>query len=82
MTAQQEYPITKYQPKYFVAESFESAKLKLREYASTLDRPFDIAYNPFTQRVEVLDSISKVQTVMKHLHSQMGVLTRAMTKLS
>jgi len=82
VTAQQEYPITKYQPKYFVAESFESAKLKLREYASTLDRPFDIAYNPFTQRVEVLDSISKVQTVMKHLHSQMGVLTRAMTKLS
>jgi phenylalanine-4-hydroxylase len=28
--AETEYPITKYQPVYFVAESFESAKEKVR----------------------------------------------------
>ena len=33
VTCETEYPITTYQPKYFVTESFEDAKLKLKEFA-------------------------------------------------
>ena len=36
VTALQEYPITTYQPVYFVAESFAQAKEQLRAYTSTL----------------------------------------------
>ena len=50
---EQEYPITKYQPVYFVAESFERAKAQMRQFAESLDRPFTVHYNPFTQTVEV-----------------------------
>jgi phenylalanine-4-hydroxylase len=30
LTAEQDYPITEYQPVYFVSESFEDAKQKVR----------------------------------------------------
>jgi phenylalanine-4-hydroxylase len=50
---EQPYPITKYQPVYFVAESFERAKAQMRQFAESLDRPFTLHYNPFTQTVEV-----------------------------
>ena len=33
VTCEKEYPITTYQPTYFVTESFEDAKLKLKEFA-------------------------------------------------
>lgn len=32
-TCEVEYPITTYQPKYFVTESFDDAKHKLKEFA-------------------------------------------------
>merc|ERR1712233_75267 len=51
-TAVQEYPITEYQPVYFVAESFETAKKQLQDFATTLSRPFELYYNPITQCVE------------------------------
>ena len=33
VTCETEYPITTYQPKYFVTESFDDAKIKLKEFA-------------------------------------------------
>ena len=43
----QEYPITNYQPLYFVADSFRSAQEKVREWAAAnLSRPFAVRYNP------------------------------------
>jgi phenylalanine-4-hydroxylase len=71
----QEYPITEYQPVYFVAESFEDAKTKLRyvrvpegcrpylcrsEFASTLKKPFTVRYNAYTESIEVLDNADSV----------------------
>jgi phenylalanine-4-hydroxylase len=58
------YPITTYQPTYFVAESFSDAKHKLREFSGTLPKPFYARYNPMTQSVWVdraltLDKVDK-----------------------
>ncbi|KAJ2190053.1 hypothetical protein EV181_001255 [Coemansia sp. RSA 532] len=58
---EQKYPITEYQPLYFVADSFRDATAKLREFNKTMKRPFQVRYNPYTRLVEVLDSKDKVQ---------------------
>ena len=42
-----EYPLLEYQPKYFIAESFKHAKQLITEYAKTIDRPFDVRYDPY-----------------------------------
>jgi phenylalanine-4-hydroxylase len=36
----QKYPITEYQPVYFVADSFKDATAKVRAFAASLKRPF------------------------------------------
>lgn len=51
---QQEYPITTYQPVYFVAESLESAKHKMKEYCQNVPRSFDVEYCNKTESVKVL----------------------------
>lgn len=38
VAAKQTYPITTYQPIYFVAKSFEDAKEKIRRFSYELDR--------------------------------------------
>jgi phenylalanine-4-hydroxylase len=55
VTGVTEYPITEYQPVYYVADSFAAAKDKLRAFAATLNRPFHVRYNPYTESVEILD---------------------------
>ena len=59
----QTYPVTEYQTVYFVADSFESAKLKLREFCKLIPRPFALRYNPYTESVEVIDKKEKLLQV-------------------
>ncbi|KAJ2642569.1 hypothetical protein IW137_002683, partial [Coemansia sp. RSA 1287] len=56
---EQTYPLSDYQPLYFVADSFRDATAKLREFNKTMKRPFQVRYNPYTRLVEVLDSKDK-----------------------
>ncbi len=51
--AEQDYPITDYQPVYFVAESLQDAKSRMREFCRNLTRPFYARYNPATERIWV-----------------------------
>ncbi|XP_070537788.1 tyrosine 3-monooxygenase-like isoform X2 [Ptychodera flava] len=80
-TAVQEYQDESYQPVYFVAESFEDAKQKMREYVSTLERPFEVYYNALNQTIEVLDTKEKIQEKLKNLKADMNTLCLALTKL-
>jgi len=48
-----DYPITTYQPKYFVAESLADAKAKMRQFADELPRPFRARFNPLNGSVWV-----------------------------
>jgi phenylalanine-4-hydroxylase len=52
--AKLEFPITTYQPVYFVAEDFKDATAKFREFMTTLDPPFQLKYNPAARRIKVL----------------------------
>lgn len=48
-----EFPITEYQPLYFVADSLQDAKSRMQEYCRTLARPFYARYNPATESIWV-----------------------------
>jgi phenylalanine-4-hydroxylase len=51
--ATQAFPITEYQPRYFVADSLQDAKARMQEYCRTLARPFYARYNPATESIWV-----------------------------
>ncbi|XP_054844785.1 phenylalanine-4-hydroxylase isoform X2 [Eublepharis macularius] len=80
-TAVQKYPVTEFQPKYYVAESFKDAKQKLRKYASTIPRPFSVRYNPYTQRIEVLDNAKQLKNLADSISNEMGLLCNALQKI-
>jgi len=74
------YPITSYQPTYFVAESFQDAKEKVIDFATKMNRPFSVRYNPWTQSIEVLDNKQKMSRFMKDIQTQMSTLNAAIEK--
>uniref|UniRef100_A0A8C9XRI8 phenylalanine 4-monooxygenase n=1 Tax=Sander lucioperca TaxID=283035 RepID=A0A8C9XRI8_SANLU len=80
-TSIQKYPITEYQPVYFVAESFEDAKEKVRKFAATIPRPFSVRYNPYTQSIEVLDNTQQLKNLADSISGEMGKLCEALQKL-
>ena len=51
--AEQDFPITQYQPLYFVATSLQDAKTRMRSFCRGLPRPFYARYNPATERIWV-----------------------------
>ena len=51
--AKQDYPVTDYQPVYFVATSLQDAKARMRGFCESLPRPFYARYNPATESVWV-----------------------------
>eukprot|EP00455_Lapot_gusevi_P009433 TRINITY_DN1421_c0_g1_i1.p1 TRINITY_DN1421_c0_g1~~TRINITY_DN1421_c0_g1_i1.p1 ORF type:complete len:431 (-),score=173.00 TRINITY_DN1421_c0_g1_i1:215-1507(-) len=56
----QDYPITSYQPLYYMAKSFEEAKQRMREFSDAMERPFYVRYNALSQSLQV-DRNIKVQ---------------------
>lgn len=53
VAALQDFPITTYQPVYFLAESLQDAKVKMRKYCEELPRPFFALYNAQTESVHI-----------------------------
>ncbi|MXY50925.1 MAG: hypothetical protein F4Y86_00125 [Gammaproteobacteria bacterium] len=51
--ANQPYPVTEYQSLYFVAESLQDAKARMRAFCESLPRPFYARYNPATESIWV-----------------------------
>uniref|UniRef100_A0AAQ5YWT8 Tyrosine 3-monooxygenase n=1 Tax=Amphiprion ocellaris TaxID=80972 RepID=A0AAQ5YWT8_AMPOC len=81
-TAVQPYQDQTYQPVYFVSESFEDAKIKLRKYSANIKRPFAVRYDPFTCSVEVLDQPRKIQNALSQMREDLKTLHSALEKLS
>jgi phenylalanine-4-hydroxylase len=53
VACEQDFPITRYQPRYFVAQSLQQAKERMRDFCQRLPRPFYARYNPATQSIWV-----------------------------
>lgn len=80
-TAMQPYQDQEYQPVYYVAESFEDAKDKFRRWVSGMSRPFEVRFNPHTGRVEVLDSVDKLESLVHQLNTELLHLANAVNKM-
>ncbi|XP_071439830.1 tyrosine 3-monooxygenase [Hetaerina americana] len=81
-TAVQPYQDQEYQPVYYVADSFEDAKEKFRRWTSTcMSRPFEVRFNPHTERVEILDSVDSLESLISQMSLEMLHLTNALKKL-
>ncbi|CAL8322982.1 unnamed protein product [Lota lota] len=81
-TSVQPYQDQTYQPVYFVSESFEDAKVKMRKFSAKINRPFSVRYDPFTCSVEVLDQPEKIQNTLSQMKEDLRVLHTAMEKLA
>ncbi|XP_041112229.1 tyrosine hydroxylase 2 [Polyodon spathula] len=82
ITAVQPYQDQTYQPVYFVSESFEEAKTKLRQYSSKIKKAFSVRYDPFTCSIEVLDKPQKVKNALNQMRDELKNLCFALEKLS
>ncbi|NP_001191619.1 tryptophan 5-monoxygenase [Aplysia californica] len=77
----QECIITTFQDVYFYTDSFEEAKEKMRQFASTIKRPFAVRYNPYTESVDVLDSTRCIATVVSELKGDLCIVSDALKRL-
>ncbi|KAI8142697.1 Biopterin-dependent aromatic amino acid hydroxylase-domain-containing protein [Fennellomyces sp. T-0311] len=81
-TAETEYPITTFQPVYYVADSFKDAQEKVRDFAANMNRPFSVRYNALTQSIEVLDTKDKMLRFAKGIRDDMKTLTTVIESFS
>ncbi|TDH10041.1 hypothetical protein EPR50_G00093430 [Perca flavescens] len=81
-TCNQECLITTFQDVYFVSESFEEAKEKMREFAKTIKRPFSVYYNPYTQSIDLLKDTGSIENVVQDLRSDLTTVCDALGKMN
>jgi len=65
VTGVTEYPITKYQPIYYIANSFEDAQKKISDYTKKIEKPFSLSYDAYTNSVKILDSKESMVELIK-----------------
>ncbi|XP_044281777.1 tryptophan 5-hydroxylase 1 isoform X1 [Varanus komodoensis] len=81
VTCKQECMITTFQEVYFISESFEDAKEKMREFAKTIKRPFGVNYNPYTQSVQLLKDPRSIANVVNELRHELDIVSDALNKM-
>ncbi|KAH6924755.1 hypothetical protein HPB50_023790 [Hyalomma asiaticum] len=81
ITIETEPIITAFQNVYFYTDSFNEAKLQMREFAKTIKRPFGLRYNPYTQTVDVLTNTRKIANIVSELKGDLCIVTNALSKL-
>ncbi|KAM4678535.1 tryptophan 5-hydroxylase 2 [Discoglossus pictus] len=81
-TCLQECIITTFQDAYFVSESFDEAKEKMREFAKSINRPFSVYFNPYTQSIEILKNAKSIENVLRDISSDLNTACDALTKMN
>uniref|UniRef100_A0A0L8HCX3 Biopterin-dependent aromatic amino acid hydroxylase family profile domain-containing protein n=1 Tax=Octopus bimaculoides TaxID=37653 RepID=A0A0L8HCX3_OCTBM len=77
----QEYDDNDLQPIYFVAESFEDMKDKMRKYVAQINRPCEFHYNAFTQSLVELKDKQSLQSVMRIIKGNVDSVQKALKYL-
>jgi len=81
ITGSQKYPITEYQPVYFLAESFADAQAKLHDFALSIPRPAVFRYNPYTQSVETLSSTKQIWDLAKEIKADISLVVDSLNPI-
>lgn len=66
VAAETGFPITTYQPTYFVASSLQDAKERMRHFCEKLSKPFYARYNTLTDSIWVDRAVKCSSKVLKH----------------
>ncbi|KAK3603311.1 hypothetical protein CHS0354_025916 [Potamilus streckersoni] len=82
VTAVQQYTDQDLQPVYFVTESFENMMEKMRVYAASIVRPYNVRYNPYTQSIETLDDKEVIRSAANNLQKELEVLHKVILRLN
>ncbi|EQB78424.1 tyrosine hydroxylase [Camelus ferus] len=80
--AVQPYQDQTYQPVYFLSESFSDARDKLRSYASRIQRPFSVKFDPYTLAIDVLDSPHAIRRSLEGIQDELHTLAHALNAIS
>lgn len=81
-TALEAYDDAEYQVTYYVAQSFEDAKQKIRDYTSRhLNRDYEIAYDPYSSSIRRLDSLDQLTALTEQIKAEVLRLSSAICKL-
>jgi phenylalanine-4-hydroxylase len=57
-----------------VADSFESATKKMREFAGTLDRQLNVRYNPYTESIDTVETAEQLRDLASSIRTDLSVL--------
>ncbi|XP_072511854.1 tyrosine 3-monooxygenase-like [Notamacropus eugenii] len=82
VAAVQPYQDQTFQHIYFVSESLEDAKDKLRKYILKIQKPFSVRYDPSTCCVDVLDSVQQVKMVLRQVKADLEHVCHALEKVA
>lgn len=80
-TAVQEYQDEDYQPVYFVSESFDDAKTKLRSYSKKIERPYEVRYNPYTQSIKLIDNLEIIKEIKGSIEKDTVMMIKSLNKI-
>ncbi|XP_061611422.1 tryptophan 5-hydroxylase 1-like isoform X1 [Phyllopteryx taeniolatus] len=81
LTCDEECVITAFQNVYFVADTFDDAKNKMRDFAKRIRRPFSLRYNAYTQSVDVLKDSGSIRTLVEDLRHELHIVEDALNRL-
>lgn len=80
--AERPYPITHYQPLYYVVSSLEQCKELIKSYTlNSLEKPFTVKYNPYTNTVDILDTEEKIIALTNNIQSNLDMVKNALGHL-
>ncbi|XP_022907781.1 tryptophan 5-hydroxylase 1 isoform X2 [Onthophagus taurus] len=82
VTCKEECIITSYQNSYWYTDSFEEAKEKMRKFAETIQKPFGVRYNPYTQSVDILSNAQNLTALVSELRGDLCIVNSALKKIS
>lgn len=81
-TAVETYDDSEYQVTYYVAQTFEDAKMKIKEYAAKhLNRNYELAYDPYSNSIKVLDSLERLDVFADSIKGDILRLSQAISKI-
>lgn len=52
-----------------------------RNYAKSIPRPFSVRYNPYTLNVEILNSKTQLESLLKNINLELIKVTDALHKM-
>ncbi|CAD5216077.1 unnamed protein product [Bursaphelenchus xylophilus] len=78
---QQECLITTFQDNYFFTRSFDEVQQKLRTFTNSMNRPFVVRYNPYTESIEVLNNKRSIMLAVNSLRSDINLLAGSLRNI-